>query len=220
MAGVTERPPPSLIDGPPSGRHRPSAAAGPTGGGLDEGAFRELVRAHHRLVYAICFQVLRRAEDAEDAAQEAFLKAYRNRAELRDRDTATGWLARIARNAALDAVRRRARRQQLADELTEREEERGEEAGAAPRAEPVFGDEKEKLARALGELSEEDGLVVTLRFIDGLTPQEIAGRLGEKPGTIRVRLHRALKRLREALGVGRGDVGEDGLAGLGRGAER
>lgn len=160
-------------------------------------AFATLTREHYRLVYSIAYQVVRNATDAEDVCQDAFLKAYRSRDTVRDQSVVVGWLARIARNAALDHVRGRGRRKRLHDEVTEQAEATG---ALVQTKEQVHEDERERLRDAVADLPEAEALVVTLRFLEGMTPAKIAERLGEKPTTVRVRLHRALKRLREVLG--------------------
>lgn len=189
----------------------PADGAGKAAGEADADAaaaaqalYERLVREHYRLVYAVCFKVLRSATDAEDATQEAFLKAYRCLGDLRDPEVAVGWLCRIARNAALDRGRRRGRQGRLVAEVVEQAEVQARTRGPREEPEPVYDDERERLLAAVAELPEAEGVVVTLRFLEGLEPQDIAARLGEKPTTVRVRLHRALKRLRGRLAAGDG----------------
>lgn len=194
--------------GPATDERRPGTRSpGPSAGGeqaagLPEGDrwFADLVREQYRLVYGVAYQVLRSPPDAEDAAQEAFLKAFRNRHTVRDPAVVVGWLARIARNAALDLGRRRGRQRRLKDEVAE--QARAE--AAHPRTDehpPVHEDERDRLRAAIAQLPKAEALVVTLRFLEGMAPKEMARRLGEKPTTVRVRLHRALKRLKTVLGA-------------------
>jgi RNA polymerase sigma-70 factor (ECF subfamily) len=182
-----------------SGEHGTPTPEAPGAEPLTRSEFNKLVTAHYKLIFSIAYQVLGNARDAEDAVQNAFLKAYRSRASLRDPKVAVGWLCRIARNAALDLGRKRGRRGRLQDELTDRAEVEAEKNMRTPDA--MESDEREQIRAAIETLPESEALVVTLRFLEGLTPGEIADRLGEKPGTVRVRLHRALKRLRETMEV-------------------
>lgn len=161
--------------------------------------FDDLVRDHYRLVFAIAYRVLGSAADAEDAVQNAFLKAFRARDTVRDAKASVGWLARIARNAALDVGRGRGRRKRLQNEATQQAEDAAKRR-VARQPEAVHEDERERLREAVRALPDAEALVVTLRFLEGRSPAEIAEQLGEKPGTVRVRLHRALKRLRVSLG--------------------
>ena len=157
------------------------------------GWFDEAVRRHYPLVYAIAYQRLGRVQDAEDAAQDAFLRAFRGRQGLRDQSRTAGWLARIAYRAAADLGRRRPARSALPEELPSFDR-------------PPWDGEHERVQRAIARLSESDALLVNLRFMEGLKAVEIAEQLDEKPTTIRVRLHRALNQLRELLGKEIDDV--------------
>ena len=178
------------VEAPPLAPTEASAGP-PTPGRDDPGSdawFEEAVRGHYRLVFAVAHQVLGSAADAEDAAQEAFLRAYRARAALAGgREGLEAWLIRIARNAALDIGRKKGRDKAL----RAHEAARARDPGGPPDL-----DSHERLRAAIASLPEADAVVVTLRFVEGLSAPEIAGRIGDSAGAVRVRLHRALKRLR------------------------
>lgn len=131
----------------------------------------------------------RRPEDAEDAAQEAALRAWRGRGGLRDGLRREEWLGRIARNEALRLHERRGR---------EVPEEAVIDRGVidARLVEVVEGD---AVKRAVALLSSPDRELLGLRYEDDLTQGAIAKRLGVPEGTIKVRLHRARVKLRHAL---------------------
>jgi RNA polymerase sigma-70 factor (ECF subfamily) len=174
------------------------------------GWFEEAVRRHYRLVFSVALSALGRPGDAEDAAQEAFLRAYRARAQLEKCGSVASWLASIARNAAIDLARRRGR------EKAARESEAASPAAAGLREEKgarerpdvraEAADEKARVRAAVADLPAHEAEVVLLRFVEGLPAAEIAARLGIEPVTVRTRLHRAIRHLRAVLDPG----GEEG----------
>ena len=124
--------------------------------------------------------------EAEDVAQEAVLRAWRFRASLRGADRRRAWLARIVRNEAL-RVQTRPRplpSPKLADT------DCGEDEGIVSAAQRI------DLGLALQRLEPGDRLLLRLRYADDLTQPAIARRLGWPEGTVKVRLHRARKKLR------------------------
>jgi RNA polymerase sigma factor (sigma-70 family) len=148
------------------------------------------------LAYRVAYGVLRHAADAEDVAQEALLKAYRNFERLRDPARFRGWLVRIAFRMALDRWRSLKRR--------EKRETQGGQPGhraAGPTAEElaVSSEFQTRLERAMEELPEKFRLVVLLVGIQGYTLEEVSGMLGIPMGTVKSRLFFARKRLAEKL---------------------
>jgi len=179
-----------------------SAAVAPPEARAEREWFDEAVRRHYRLVFSISYQVLGSARDAEDAAQEAFLRAYRARTSLETPGAAEAWLARIAHNTAADLGRRRGRDEAVRRVAADRARAAAEDGAASGPSIPNGGADEERQRRmraAIGSLPEAEAVVVALRFLEGLSATEIGARLREEPGTVRVRLHRALKRLRAAL---------------------
>lgn len=155
------------------------------------------MRKHHARVLGLCLSMLQDESEAQDAAQEAFLKAYRALDRFDARAAFSTWLYRIASNQCLDALRRRARRK----------EESLDDAAANERA-PEFweaGRPGERLeaadlaARALKTLSPDYRLVLTLREMDGLTYEEIASTLECTVDAVKARLKRARRQLLESL---------------------
>lgn len=148
------------------------------------------------LAYRVAYGVLRHAADAEDVAQEALLKAYRNFERLRDPARFRGWLVRIAFRMALDRWRSLKRR-----EKRETQGEQLEHRAAGPTAEElaVSSEFQTRLERAMEELPEKFRLVVLLVGIQGYTLEEVSGMLGIPMGTVKSRLFFARKRLAEKL---------------------
>ena len=167
----------------------------------DREAFGLLVERHRRAVYALALQRGFQPGEAEDVAQEVFLKAFRGLRALKDGQAFERWVYGIAAHVNADAARDRRRR---------RREETGLEATAelaAPlddRVTPGLREDAAEVVRALQGLNEDQRVVVTLRYLHGLNPKQIAERLGEPRGTIRSRLHHALAYLKTAFGCAPG----------------
>lgn len=158
--------------------------------------FEERLAECGPLAFRVAYGVLRHAADAEDVAQEALLKAYRNFGRLRDPAKFRGWLVRIAFRMALDRWRSMKRR-----EKREMPEEQPEHGAAGPSVEELAASSEfqARLERAMEELPEKFRLVVLLAGIQGYTLEEVAGMLGIPMGTVKSRLFFARKKLAEKL---------------------
>lgn len=168
-----------------------AAAAG------DSAAFAELVERHAGMVVAVCRSHLG-DDEADDAAQEAFLKAWRAAPSFAGRASVRTWLYRIAVNAARDRLRTRRRRPAAVDvdigELAERvADPEGIDAQLAGR------DVDPALRRALAQLPTPQREAVVLADVYGVPHAELARRHGVAVGTIKSRLHRAHARLADLL---------------------
>ncbi len=159
----------------------------------DRDAFGALVMRHQAAVRRLTRAVTGDAHDGDDAAQDAFLSAL-DRIETYDAARPFGpWLMRIATNAAIDLVRRRAVRR--ADALDERSAARG----PSPAADAEAGEIREKLAAALRVLPERQRVAVTLFDVEGYSHAEIAAVLKVPEGTVRSDVFHARRVLRVAL---------------------
>ena len=154
-----------------------------------------LVRQHADLVYRVALRVTGTADDAADAAQDALVKVWRGISEV-EASRHRAWCARVARNAALDLLRRRSVRPAPGRV----------EAIAEPKASDLLpddvaeaGDLRVELARAVGSLDEPYRSILVLREVEGLAYAEIADALGLPLNTLKVYLHRARRRCRAAL---------------------
>jgi RNA polymerase sigma-70 factor (ECF subfamily) len=146
------------------------------------------------LAYRVALGVLRNTAEAEDVAQEAMLRAYRNFHRLRDRERFRGWLVRTAWRLALDCIRaasRRERREHAAFVENQRE-------GAVENT-VLVRDFEHHVANALDELPEKLRLVMTLAAIEGYNTGEVAKLTGLPEGTVKSRLFLARKKLAESL---------------------
>jgi RNA polymerase sigma-70 factor, ECF subfamily len=164
----------------------------------DEDAYEELVRAHQGIAFRTAYVVAGNAGDAEEAAQEAFVKAYRALGRFRRGSPFRPWLLRIVANEARNRRRSAGRRAALSLRAVAEESS----GGAAPSPEGVLlaGEERERLLVAVNDLREEERLVIACRFFLELSEEETAQALDLRVGTVKSRTSRALEHLREAYG--------------------
>ena len=159
-----------------------------------EAALAELYDRHGRVAYGMAFRVLRDEALAEDAVQEAFLALWRTAgAFVPERARARTWIVTLVHRRAVDLVRREERR-------------RGEPLDRAPEAEggsvetdALLRLERERIAEALGRLTDPQREAIELAYFGGFSQSEIAERLGQPVGTIKSRMFAGLARLRELL---------------------
>lgn len=159
----------------------------------DESAFGLLVERYQRPAYAVALSVTGRHEDAEDAAQEAFLVALDRLEECRSPERFGGWLMTIVRNRSKNLVRR--------ESLRETEEVPPGARSRIPTPDRVAetAELREQLKGALMDLPEMQRQIVLLHDLEGWKHREIADRLDLPCGTVRSHLHFARKALRSAL---------------------
>src|SRR5229473_7890561 len=148
------------------------------------------------LAYRVARGVLRNTADAEDIAQEALLRAYRQFERLRDRNRFRAWLVRIAFRLALDQLRS-GRRRELRDMLWSQPQHQPPAATAEDLA--ASNEFQADLENALAELPEKLRLVLLLAAMEGHTIDEIAGMLGISTGTVKSRIFYARRQLAEKL---------------------
>lgn len=162
----------------------------------DARAFEEFVATYQHRVFGVALRMLGGAAEAEEVAQEAFLRAHRSLGEFRGDARLSTWLyiivSRLCLNRLASGDRRAVRHGEeillrVADE------------GGGPAAQAERGELEEALHRAIAELAEERRVVIILRDLEGLSYEEIALALGLEPGTVRSRLHRARMELKDKL---------------------
>jgi RNA polymerase sigma-70 factor (ECF subfamily) len=155
-------------------------------------AFDRLVERYQRDVYRLCYRYVNDHEDANDLAQEVFLKAWRAISRFRGESSFTTWLYRIAVNSCLNF---RARRRLPTQELTEALPD--PVPGALARAE---GDEEARRVRAgVAHLPEKQRATLILKVYHELTHEEVAEILGSTVGTVKSNLFHALGNLRRLM---------------------
>lgn len=172
----------------------------------DDEAFGMLVEQYQDNIYGYVFRMLHDPEEAEDVAQEVFIRAYQNLAGFRETASFKTWLYRIATNLAIDAARaRKSRRAETfsLDEPVATDEGELQRQVPADRPGPAGLAESSELqqlvAAAIAQLSAKLRTVITLYDIEGLSYKEIAEVLGCPVGTIKSRLFNARNQLRDEL---------------------
>jgi RNA polymerase sigma-70 factor (ECF subfamily) len=161
----------------------------------DAGAFEEIVRRHERRVLGLARRLLAQPQDAEDAAQEAFLRLYRALARLDPERPLLPYLYRITVNVCRDLGRRRPRPALPLDEMDAADEP------AAPGADPAeasrLAEERRIAAAALRALPEKQRAALVLRDVQGLSTREVAEVLGTSEVTVRTQISRARLKVNE-----------------------
>jgi RNA polymerase sigma factor (sigma-70 family) len=163
----------------------------------DVAAYEELVQRYTEMAFRTAYLVTGSPPDAEDAAQDAFVKAYRALPRFRAGSAFRPWLLRIVGNEARN--RRRAAGRRAALELRLAEGLRRGGAAPSPEAEAEAAEERRALLRALNGMAEEDRTVIGCRYLLQLSVEETSAALAVPEGTVKSRLARALRRLRESM---------------------
>lgn len=158
-------------------------------------AYEEIVQRYQQIAFRTAYAITGSAPEAEDAAQDAFVKAHRALSTFRAGAAPRPWLLTIVANEARNRVRSAGRRRHL--ELRLAEAFRPGDAAPSPEAEAVAADERRRLISLVNTLEGSDRLVITCRYLLELTGEETAAALGIPEGTVKSRLSRALDRLRE-----------------------
>jgi len=162
----------------------------------DEQAFAELVEAYQRPVFNLCYRMLGDAGEAEDAAQESFLRAHRNMRRYDPTRSFSTWLLSIASHYCIDQLRRRRLPVDSLEELEPWEE--APDPGPGPETAVARREGREAARALLARLGPQDRAVVVLRYWDDLSTEEIAGALSLTVKAVKSRLHRARRQMAEA----------------------
>ena len=164
-------------------------------------AFGQLVERYQNRLFHSLLHLLGSTEDAQDAAQDAFVQAFEKLGSFRGQSQFYSWLFRIAFNTAVSNKRKTRR---MAVSLEARKEASGlEPPDANPSTEPSYAmdvsDRQRLIQQALSELSEEFRTALVLKEMDGMSYEEIADVVDVPVGTVRSRIHRARFELRDKL---------------------
>jgi len=164
----------------------------------EKAAFEEFVLKYQDRIYNLCRHMLGNTSDAEDAAQDTFIKAYQKLKDFRPEASLYTWLYRIAVNTCLD-YKKRPFFESLFKRGDEDEEDIPEAVSEAPSPEKLYESKQLglALARSLGKLSLKLRTVIILKEIEGLSYEEIADILEVSTGTVKSRISRARDELKK-----------------------
>ena len=169
--------------------------------GGDAEAFRRIVEAYSRPLWRAAFRILGDAAAAEDAVQEAFLRAWRALGRFDERGELSTWLYRIAINAAIDLRRERRRRENFAGTLPEDFD--GQVAVRSSAADPhrhaFWREMVDRAQEAISNLPEAERTAILLRHFEGCSIAEIARALGGEESAAKQAVFRAVHKLRAVL---------------------
>lgn len=169
----------------------------------DESGFEELVKEHTGKIVGLAWRMVGNREDAEDLAQEAFLRLHRSLDDFRGESRISTWLYRTTTRLAIDYLRRdRIKRKVFffrADNDSPDPVELASDPLRNPGRELQSQEAMQSLRRSLQKLSARQQAIFTLRHYEGLPLKEIAAHLGLETGTVKAHLHRAVTQLRKDL---------------------
>lgn len=166
----------------------------------DSEAFDELVGIYAKKIINTAYSLLYDAEEAQDAAQEVFIKVYKNIHSFRGESSLSTWIYRITRNVCCDILRKR-RDTVISLDTEDEDGKKTDIADSAPGpSESLETNERnEYLRRAIASLDEKHKMVITLFDLEGLSYEEIAEVMKCPVGTVKSRLYRARDALRKIL---------------------
>jgi RNA polymerase sigma-70 factor, ECF subfamily len=169
----------------------------------DATAFEELVNRYERKIFRLTMNITRNREDAEDAMQDAFLKAYAHLGSFQEDSRFYTWLVRIAANEALMRLRKRRPNQVSLDEPIQGEEDliprEIEDWGPSPEQRYAQTEMQEILGKVIDQLEPDFRVVFVLRDVEELSTEETAAAVGISVPAVKSRLLRARLKLRQKL---------------------
>jgi RNA polymerase sigma factor (sigma-70 family) len=164
----------------------------------DVDAYEQLVARYQQIAHRVAYLITRSSSDADDAAQEAFVKAYYALDRFRSGASFKPWLLAIVSNEARNRRRSSGRRVALAERAASVRP--SGDAAPSPEVAAIASAERQMLMDAVDNLREQDRLVIVYRYFLELSEQEMAEVLDCPRGTVKSRLSRALARLKEEIG--------------------
>lgn len=156
-------------------------------------AYAPLIEKHKTMVYTICFKIVRKAEEAEELAQDTFLKAFEKLDKFRGEAKFSTWLYRIAYNAAISMTRKRRLEVHALDDFVMANYT---EDDARENLDTIEPDEQQKMLQsALNTLSDDDYLIINLFYLKETPVNDISAITGLSAANVKVKLHRIRKKL-------------------------
>ena len=167
----------------------------------DSNAFEEIVYRYQHLMYRVAFRMTSNQEDAMDATQDALVKAWQNIQKWKPTHTFRSWLLRLTANQAVDQARKSNRKRQkevAVDSWTPEMEAAGSDAQS--KVTPDSAQFEQRLNLALQRVSDMQRKVFIMRHFEQMSLKEISDVLECTTGSVKVHLHRAVKKLRKEFG--------------------
>jgi RNA polymerase sigma factor (sigma-70 family) len=160
-------------------------------------SYEEIVRLYQDVAFRVAYTILGSAEEAEDATQEGFVRAFNALDRFRDKEPLRPWLVTIVANAARSRRTAAARRPTLTLDATTIDPT--DDAAKSPEAVALVMEQRRELVMAVNALGPDDQQVIAYRYFLDLSEAEMADLLNCARGTVKSRLSRALGRLRQQL---------------------
>jgi RNA polymerase sigma-70 factor (ECF subfamily) len=167
----------------------------------DDAAYSEVVRAYRKRILGTIARLIGRPEDVEDVGQEVFFRLYNSLDQLRTPEVFEPWLYRLTVNAAYDYLRKQKRRKESRMSDMSEQAVLMADASAGSKAETEHRRRtrvREQVQSLLGQISEEDRILLTLKEVEGLTLKELEKVYGVNENALKVRLFRARQRVLKA----------------------
>ncbi|MBO8171480.1 MAG: RNA polymerase sigma factor SigW [Bacillaceae bacterium] len=170
----------------------------------DHRAFEEIVELYKEKIYQLSYRMLGNREEAEDAAQETFLRVYSNIGKYDDNHKFSTWIYRIASNLCIDRIRKRKPQYSLDAELSGTDERTLyatlPDRTRTPEEEAISGELQQKVQQAILSLSPTYRSIMILKYIHDLSLKEISEIVDLPVSTVKTRIHRGREALRKVLG--------------------
>jgi RNA polymerase sigma-70 factor (ECF subfamily) len=164
--------------------------------GGDKQAFAWIVDTYRNMVYTLCLRMLTNEADAEETAQDVFVRAYHSIQGFQEKSKFSTWLYRITYNRCISVIRKKVKVIDLVDEIPDDKISHENVSGLDLLS---AGERKRYLQEALEALPETDAIVVTLFYYEELSLDEIAEVTGLTNNNVRIKLHRSRKKMHQVL---------------------
>ena len=159
----------------------------------DDGKFSILIDRYKDLIFTLCYRIIKDKENAEEAAQDTFLKTYKSLAKFKGESKFSSWIYRIAYNTSLDKLKQLKRQITTISTVDVNELNIGNIESTLDILESI--ELKDQIKSSIKKLNSEDAFILTLYYYDDLSMQEIAKITGHKANSIKVKIHRSRQKL-------------------------
>jgi len=159
----------------------------------DDGKFSILIDRYKDLIFTLCYRIIKDKENAEEAAQDTFLKTYKSLAKFKGESKFSSWIYRIAYNTSLDKLKQLKRQITTISTVDVNELNIGNIESTLDILESI--ELKDQIKNSIKKLNSEDAFILTLYYYDNLSMQEIAKITGHKANSIKVKIHRSRQKL-------------------------